>query len=117
MEHNPYDYKIVSYPSECVHLVISDFREWAIQQGFDHQAETLAQSEVVAYRQRIAEQFPGATPIAYDVGDWPTWLGREAVKRIEKLNSKPYAVRIAVLKDSTTLVDRYVLHFYEVTNP
>jgi hypothetical protein len=112
VEHNPYDYSIMSYPSECVGLVISDFREWAVQQGLDHEAETLAMSEVVAYRQR-GELY---SHLEYN-GDWSRWLGREAVEQIGKLNSKPYAVRIAVLKDSTKLVDKYVLHVYEVTNP
>jgi len=115
MEHNPYDYQILHYPSECTHLVERDFRQWAIQLGLDQEAETLALSEASEYKRTSETQYPGSR-FDYN-GDWSAWLGDAAVARIEKLNSKSYAVRIAVLKDSTTLVDRYVLHFYEVTSP
>jgi len=66
MEHNPYDYQIMSYPSECADLVKSDFREWAIQQGLDHQAETLAQSEVSTYQKYLAAQFRGEASYDYN---------------------------------------------------
>jgi len=114
MEHNPYSYSIVHYSVECAHLIERDFREWAIQQGLDHQFEALAQSEVSEFKKH--NYWAQRYGYSYS-GDWSAWFEERLVRRIEELNSEPYAVRIAVLKDSTRFGDEYVLHFYEVTSP
>ena len=114
MEHNRYSYSIVHYSVECGPLSSGTSESGLFSRGSTTKPNRWHSPKSANLSKPIDGR---SSTVLATVATGLVGLRKKLVRRIEKLNSEPYAVRVAVLKDSTSLVDRYVLHFYEVTNP